>query len=74
MIRNDFGEKKFLVKKNFFGMIFKLKFVITMSMNWIDFDKKLKKIRSRSLKYCSEVIKSLGNRFFDTKYYVEVLS
>ena len=74
MIRNDFGRKKILVKKIFWGLVFKLKFFITMSMTWMDFDKKLKKNRSRSLKYCSEVIRSLGKRFFDPKYHVEVVS
>ena len=38
MIRNDFGEKIF------FGLVFKLKSFITMSMSWTNFDKNLKKV------------------------------
>ena len=44
MIRNDFGEKKVLVKKFFFGLVFKLRSFITMSMSWTNFDKNLKKV------------------------------
>ena len=67
-------KKKFGQKIFWGGLVFKLKFFITMSMNWIDFNKKFYKILSRSLKYCSEVIRSLGKRFFGQKYYVEVIS
>ena len=44
MIRNDFGEKKILVKKNFFDLVFKVKSFITMSMSWTNFEKNLKKV------------------------------
>ena len=44
MIRNDFGEKKILVKKKFFGLVFKLRSFIRMSMSWTNFDKNLKKV------------------------------
>ena len=44
MVRNNFGEKSFLVKQNFFGLVFKLKSFITMSMSWTNFDKNLKKV------------------------------
>ena len=74
MIINDFGEKKFLVKKIFFGLVFKLKFFITISMSWTNFDKNLKQSRSGRLKYCSGVVRSLGKGFFDPKYHPEMIS
>ena len=44
MIRNDFGEKKILIKKIFFGSVFNVKSFITMSMYWTNFEKNLKKV------------------------------
>ena len=45
MIRNDFGEKKILVKKFFFfGSVFNVKSFTTMSMSWTNFEKNLKKV------------------------------
>tara|TARA_B100001287_G_C22307354_1_gene355577 strand:+ start:277 stop:489 length:213 start_codon:yes stop_codon:yes gene_type:complete len=44
MIRNDFGEKKILVKKIFFGSVFNVKSFTTMSMSWTNFEKNLKKV------------------------------
>ena len=45
MIRNDFGEKKiWSKKKNFSGLVFKVKSFITMSMSWTNFEKNLKKV------------------------------
>ena len=35
---------------------------------------KLEKIGPESLKYCSGVVRALGNRFFDPKYHLEVIS
>ena len=49
MIRNDFGEKKILVKKIFFGSVFNVKSFTTMSMSWTNFEKNLKKVALRGL-------------------------
>ena len=74
MIRNDFGEKNFWSKKKFFWHGFQAKIRHHNEHELDRLRQKVEKIRSRSLKYCSEVIKSLGKRFFDPKYYVEVIS
>ena len=42
IIRNDFWRKKILVKKNFFGLIFKVKFFFTMTRSWTNLDQNLK--------------------------------
>ena len=74
MIRNDFGEKKILVKKNFFWLGFQGK-ILHHNEHVLDkLREKLEKSRSGRLKYCSGVARSLGKRFFDPKYYLEVIS
>ena len=70
-------------------MIFEEKKNWSEKFFWLDFqgkilhqnDKVLDKPRQKleiispgSLKYCPEVVRSLGNRFFDAKYHLEVIT
>ena len=74
MIRNDFGEKKILVKKFFFWLGFQCK-ILHHNEHVLDkLREKLEKSRSGRLKYCSGVARSFVKRFFDPKYYLEVIS
>ena len=74
MIRNDFGEKKNFGQKNFFWLGFQCK-ILHHNEHVLDkLREKLEKSRSGRLKYCSGVARSFGKRFFDPKYYLEVIS
>ena len=74
MIRNNFGEKSFLVKKIFFWLGFQAKILHHNEHVSDKLRQKLEKSRSGRLKYSSEVVRSLGRRFFDPKYHLEVIS
>ena len=74
MIRNDFGEKKFFGQKKIFWLGFQAK-ILHHNEHVLDkLRQKLEKGRSGRLKYCSGVVRSLGKRFFDPKYHLEVIS
>ena len=69
-----FGEKKILVQKNFFWLDFQGKILLHNDKVLDKPRQKLEIIGPGSLKYCPEVVRSLGNRFFDPKYHLEVIS
>ena len=69
-----FEEKKILVKKKFFWLDFQRK-ILHHNDKVLDKPRqKLEIIGPGSLKYCPEVVRSLGNRFFDPKYHLDVIS
>ena len=68
-----FGEKS-LVKKIFFWLDFQSKILLHNDKVLNKHRQELEIIGPGSLKYCPEVVRSLGNSFFDPKYHLEVIS
>ena len=68
-----FGEK-ILVQRNFVWLDFQGKILLHNDKVLDKPRQKLEIIGPGSLKYCPEVVRSLGNRFFDPKYHLEVIS
>ena len=69
-----FGEKKIFVQKTFLWLDFQCKILLHNEKVLGKRRQKLEIIGPGGLKYCPEVIRSLGNHFFDPKYHLEVIS